>query len=257
MNCDELFDLAKEKSNDELFDYAKEFIATNDYDSACKFFRMAYVKGDTKCAVILGKIHISLDQIEEALKWFYISAKINKDPEGMCYLADCNYFSVGVEYKGEGNLKDAFELYREASLFNHPDSLFKLSIFYKHDYSFVKKDYVRAFKLCKLAAEGGSERGQINTAVNYLIAKGTIKNIKLAIYWLKKAIAQNNKTAIIMMSVIAKKEKHKEAIEWVKLNTEKCEKANQVEPVAIDTYKFNDPRQIEMLKCVDWDKYAF
>ena len=60
-----------------------------------------------------------------------------------------------------------------------------------------------------------------------------------------------------MMSVIAKKEKHKEAIEWVKLNTEKCEKANQVEPVAIDTYKFNDPRQIEMLKCVDWDKYAF
>ena len=31
-----------------------------------------------------------------------------------------------------------------------------------------------------------------------------------------------------MMTIIAKKEKNKEAIEWVKLNSEKCEKVSGV-----------------------------
>ena len=60
-----------------------------------------------------------------------------------------------------------------------------------------------------------------------------------------------------MMTIIAKKEKNKEAIEWVKLNSEQCIEVNKIKPIDINTYNLNDPRQIEMIKCVDWDKYTF
>ena len=257
MGVDELFEFTSKMDKDEIFEFARNFIEARDYDTACKFLRMAYVKGKKECAVILGKIHISLDQIDEAFKWFYMSARVNKDPEGMVYLGDCYYFSVGIKYKGEENLRTAFNFYKEASLHNNADALFKLSLFYKNDYSFLKKDNNKSFTLCKLSAELGSEKGQINTAINYLIGKGTVKNIKLTIYWLKKAIAQGNKTAIIMMETIATKEKNKEAIEWVQLNKDKCVKVNEIKPVVINSDNLQDPRQIEMLKCVDWDKYIF
>jgi hypothetical protein len=257
MDADELLKFTSKMDKDEIFEFAKNFIEVKDYETACKFLRLAYFKGKKECAVILGKIHICLDQIDEAFKWFYMSARIHKEPEGMVYLGDCYYFSVGIKYKGEESLKIAFNLYREASLHNDADALFKLSLFYKNDYSFLKKDHSKSFYLCKSSAELGSERGQINTAVNYLIGKGTLKNLKLTIYWLKKAIAQGNKTAIIMMETIAIKEKNKEAIEWVKFNKDKCVKVNEIKPVVINSDNLHDPRQIEMLKCVDWDKYIF
>ena len=57
------------------------------------------------------------------------------------------------------------------------------------------KQYNEALESFKLAANSGSQWGQLNLAQMYRDGQGTKKNIQQAIYWYKKAIAQDNSKA--------------------------------------------------------------
>ncbi|MFN7095497.1 MAG: tetratricopeptide repeat protein, partial [Burkholderiales bacterium] len=155
---------------------------------------------------------------ELAVKYLTLAANQDK-AESMVLLARCYATGDGVIQ----DAKKAFSLYLQAAQFNHTYAIYQVGQYLIDGRSGFPPNLQKAFPWFKRAAELGDSDGQAQMALACLYGKE--KNIEQGLKWLKKSIAQKNRTSHYIMGHlywhgIAGEQDDKKAYDLIKLSAE-------------------------------------
>ncbi len=236
-----LIELATEKGDvDAMLELARRYhYVDEDEVEALDWYEMAYDEGNSFAAVQIGKIYSAcktFTHFPSAYEWFEKGANLG-DAEAMYYLGEA--IIKGYVPEKEVDAERAFSLWQQAAMAGNKDAIVQLAECYEKGIG-TKKDKDAAYGWRLKAAQLGSipdcnvlgdayrtgrgvasknatlaivwyaksafkgdANGMCSIAKMYLKGDGVKKDAKIAKFWLKRAVDEDNEEAEKLLKKIA------------------------------------------------------
>lgn len=192
---------------------------------AADLFRRAAGQGHAEAQHQLGLIHGSLQDWQEAAKWYHMAAEQGL-PKAKLALGFCYSFGLGVS-------KDEAKANRLLNEAKQDPSLQKqiqefVSLFRYTNVNDAGKDEPQGVESLRCAAEQGNVEAQCKLGVCYSNGDGVEKNDGEAAKWFRKAAEQGNVEAQGVLGIsyyngIGVAKNYKEAAKWFRMAAEQSD----------------------------------